>query len=245
MCVENYESRECEGSHEAEEKHESIEVENIHSSYTPLDVSGLTNVIQLAVGTGHVCALLSDHTVKCWGNNNKGQLGRGTVDNNFNPTPTLISGLTDVGQIVAKAGYTCALIRGTGKIKCWGDNNFGQLGFGSTSSSSNPTLSTLFSDIKDLFMGDGFSCILKTNNDFKCIGLNSSGNLGDNTTINRTTTLVDVFNGGYPDALGGGQYSACAIYGSTDIKCWGLNNYYQLGDGTNTNRSAPVSVRGL
>lgn len=89
----------------------------------PLPVKDLTNVDRIATGVGGnvTCALLKDRTVKCWGQNDKGQMGTGsTAEKQL--TPVTIPGATDVVKVVPGEDYVCAL-RGDGRVICWGNNN--------------------------------------------------------------------------------------------------------------------------
>src|SRR5205085_11134226 len=99
---------------------------------TPAAVSGLsTGVETMAVGgfnDAHTCALLTGGAMKCWGENTQGQLGDGTTDNRWRPTP--VSGLSSgVVAIAAADAHSCAVIAG-GAAKCWGFSHLGELGDG-------------------------------------------------------------------------------------------------------------------
>lgn len=95
---------------------------------TPALVSGLDTVTQLAAGRSHVCAVRSDGTVWCWGDDVNGQLGDGTVGG-FSATPSQVVELTEVEQVSAGGTFTCAL-RTDGDVWCWGGNAAGQLARG-------------------------------------------------------------------------------------------------------------------
>ena len=93
--------------------------------------AGITTAVAVTAGSGHSCALLSDGTMLCWGNNDDGQLGAG-VSNSQLLTPTPVVGLTGaVVQIDASGHNTCALQQ-DGRLYCWGVNDHGQLGNGTT-----------------------------------------------------------------------------------------------------------------
>jgi alpha-tubulin suppressor-like RCC1 family protein len=100
---------------------------------TPGDVVGLTEgVLAISAGSAHACALLSTGAVHCWGANDQGQIGHGTVGGD-EPTPVAVNGLNRAALSISAGGrHTCATVVGGG-IKCWGSNGFGQLGTGGTS----------------------------------------------------------------------------------------------------------------
>src|SRR5438094_1550556 len=103
-------------------------------SPTPVRVSGLS-ATAVTAGGFHTCALPGDGTVRCWGQNDLGQLGNGTNDpvpnrpSTFNPTPVTVSGITTAVAVSAGGWHTCALLQ-DGTVRCWGDNTWGQLGDG-------------------------------------------------------------------------------------------------------------------
>jgi|JI10StandDraft_1071094.scaffolds.fasta_scaffold155969_3 alpha-tubulin suppressor-like RCC1 family protein len=97
----------------------------------------LTDVIDVAAGSAHACALKTDGTVVCWGGNEYGQLGNGTTTDSLVAVP--VSGLNSVISIEAGLSHTCAL-RSDGSVFCWGHNARGQLGDGTTTTRLTPTL---------------------------------------------------------------------------------------------------------
>jgi alpha-tubulin suppressor-like RCC1 family protein len=111
----------------------------VRDSFIPVDVVGLSRgVVAISSGTEHVCALLREGTVKCWGGNVYGQLGSG-VFNNVVITPVDVVGLSGVVAIGAGFFHTCA-ITSAGALSCWGRNNVGQLGNGGTADSAVPVI---------------------------------------------------------------------------------------------------------
>jgi alpha-tubulin suppressor-like RCC1 family protein len=104
---------------------------------SPTPVAGLTNAVAVVAGGAHSCALLVDGTARCWGASFGGQLGNGDV-NTPALTPVAVTGLAGIAQLVAKGANTCAVTT-TGEAWCWGDNGYGQLGVGTTSSHATPT----------------------------------------------------------------------------------------------------------
>jgi alpha-tubulin suppressor-like RCC1 family protein len=116
----------------------------------PVLVSGISDAVSVSVGFNHVCALLGDKTIKCWGYNasgqlGNGQLGAGTIVNGtpitWQPqlTPTLVTGISTAVSVFSRNVHSCALLLNK-TVKCWGFNDSGQLGDGTTSSRSSPVL---------------------------------------------------------------------------------------------------------
>ena len=109
--------------------------ENPHTP-TPV-VSLMSGVSAIAAGENHTCALKSTGAVVCWGDNDTGRLGDGTQGNRR--VPTRVAGLTSgVSAIAAGISHTCAL-KSTGAVVCWGNNDDGQLGDGTTETRLVPT----------------------------------------------------------------------------------------------------------
>lgn len=269
-------------------------------SATPVAVSGLSSgVVSIATGESHACAALSDGTVKCWGNNDQGQLGDGTSISST--VPVSVSGIpSGATKVTAGYGHTCALV--SGGVKCWGSNGHGQLGNGSTTASLTAVdVTGMTSGIVDVSAaGDGvtgyaLTCAVTSVGAVKCWGNNSYGQLGDGTTSSKTVaTQVSGLTSGYTQVtvsvgtvcalnnlgkaycwgdytvgqlsnnIGGfifnpkdtnsmssqvsaisvGSYYSCGIKNGSAY-CWGANGSGQLGNGNNTTQGNPVQVSGL
>ena len=212
-------------------------------STTPVPVSGLGDVVQLAAGHDHTCALTSGGSVECWGDNGSGQLGnneQGCQSNSqspcFNPTPVQVHGLgSGVAAIAAGQADTCALTD-AGGVRCWGDNEFGQLGIGTGGIGSfSATPATAFSKgAAEIGMGWDHTCAITTKDAVACWGRNQWGEIGDGTQHTRRRP-VPVFGLG-PDSgateITGGYQSTCVRLEGDDIECWGRNQFGELGNGT-------------
>ncbi len=135
------------------------------NSLVPVTVTGLTDAVALTAGNNHACALLGDGTGRCWGINGFGQLGDGTTSGNAN-VPVPVTGLTDAVGIAAVSGqssaadhHTCAVLA-DGTARCWGNNNHGQLGDGTTTDSIVPVVVTGLTDVVDITGGTHHTCAL-------------------------------------------------------------------------------------
>jgi len=206
---------------------------------TPMDVNGLTSgITSLTAGEDHTCAVSTGGVVKCWGDNDRGQLGDGTTTDHS--TPVDVSGLTSgVTTLVAGDRYTCALLDGGG-VKCWG------LDITRLTYYTEPRdVSGLTSGVTALAAAFRHTCALTSAGGVKCWGANYDGELGDGTTTDRITP-VDVYGlSRGVIALAAGENHTCALLDGGGVKCWGGNGFGQLGDGTMEQRSTPVDVSGL
>ncbi len=210
---------------------------------TPVDVIGLDHgVIAIAAGEAQTCAVTSSGGVKCWGWNRRGVLGDGTTDTRRVPTDVKYLGS---GAISVATGmfHSCAVLA-NGGAKCWGAAGYGQLGNGRTDDEYAPVDVLGVSGVTNITTGLYHTCAID-NGGVKCWGNNNFGQLGDGTTDNHITpTLVSGLASGVSMVDAGSDHN-CALTNSGGIKCWGINSYGTLGDGTNINRSTPVDVIGL
>ena len=216
-----------------------------NSRLTAVDVTGLATGLQaIALGSAHTCALTTAGGVKCWGYNFNGQLGDGSTTQRT--TPVNATGLaTGLQAIALGSAHTCALTT-AGGVKCWGRNNNGQLGDGSTTPRTTAVDATgLATGIQAIAAGGGHTCALTTVGGVKCWGYNSNGRLGDGSTINRTTAVDATGLATGLQAISLGSAHTCALTTAGGVKCWGLNTNGQLGDGSTTQRNTAVDVSGL
>lgn len=198
---------------------------------------------QISVGTYSACAVTTAGGVKCWGKNDYGQLGDKTLTWRYSPVD--VSGLSSGVISVAVGTYhACAILTGGG-VKCWGYNSDGELGDGSITNRTEPVaVSGLSSGVTALTLGVFHSCAL-SGGQVLCWGRNNYGQLGDGTTQTRATpTLVSSLGTGVSN-VDAGDFHTCATTSGGGAKCWGYNTTYALGDGSSTNRNAPVDVSGL
>ena len=209
---------------------------------TPVAVTGLeSGVAAIAAGYEYNCAINSAGAASCWGYNEQGELGNGVDAQVLSPVPVqgLGSGVADIGE-----GYhhTCA-ITSDSALLCWGLNDHGQVGDGTTLERDEPVpVVGLGDDVASVVGGYDHTCALTTDGAVKCWGDNRSGQLGDGTNVDRHTPVdVSGLSSGVV-AIDAGTYSTCAVLSNGTAKCWGANPGALLGDGTSTRRNVPVAV---
>jgi alpha-tubulin suppressor-like RCC1 family protein len=231
---------------------------------TAVVTSGVLNgktVTDIAAGAGHAC-VIADATVYCWGLNGPngdspgGQLGNGTItDSNVpvtvsNGPGTVLYGKTMVA--VAAGGQNSCALDNAGQVYCWGYNNAGQIGNGTsgTASSSNVPVAVLAGQIPagvtivSIAGGGQLNCAIGSNGRSYCWGNGGGGSMGNGSTtfLNPSpvaTTMTGVNN---LSTMGLGIQQTCAT-GSGAAYCWGRNSNGQLGiTGTNASNTTPLPV---
>jgi alpha-tubulin suppressor-like RCC1 family protein len=199
------------------------------------------NVAEVALGYRHSCARKQDGTLFCWGDNTFGRLGDGTIFNKSSPVAVAALGATVVAVALGDS-HTCAR-KQDGTLFCWGSNEFGQLGDGTTVNKSSPVAVTaLGATVAEVALGFGHTCARKQNGTLFCWGLNASGQLGDGTTVTKSSPVPVTALGATVVAVALGGHHSCARKEDGTLSCWGDNYYGQLGDGTSADKSSPVGV---
>ena len=224
------------------------------ASPLPVEVPGLVGATALSAGGSHTCAIVAGGILKCWGDNFYGQLGIGS--NTASLAPATVSALgNSVAEVSVGSLHTCARTT-AGAARCWGFNDYGQLGDGTKVHRNVPAdVTGLASGVAAIVAGNSTSCAVTTGGAAKCWGFNRFNELGDGSdpadtsTWNRTTP-VDVvgLSSGVAQVVAGTRHG-CARLSGGGVKCWGANEFYgEIGDGTwgwDQDRATPVDVVGL
>lgn len=220
-----------------------------------LDEAGqpLLDVVEVDGGFGHNCGRTSGGEVLCWGlateRGNPDVPGSAPVRVKDPEDPSGLLG--DVVQIAANDRFTCARTS-TGAVKCWGLNNRGQLGDGTTDNQGQ-AVSVIWEDEEPLVgtvhiaAGREHACAILADKRIACWGNGDDGRLGTDTTSSSHPRVVADPDGVLVDPVElalGGRHS-CARLASGEVACWGSNHQQQLGNGAGNARPEPVLVNGL
>ena len=229
----------------------------------------------ISAGGDTSCAILVDATLRCWGTNDLGQLGRGDNDSptaaELHDAPAVDVGTgRTVSAVSAGFNHTCALLD-DGTVKCWGSNFQGQLGRGGpTYSGTDPgdmgdALPTVElgtgRTVTAVSAGVGVTCALLDDATVKCWGSPAGGALGQGDGLNHGTTEASMGDNLLPIQLGTGRSAVsisvgdlyydsntpahvCALLDNGTVKCWGFNQYGSLGLGDTVSRGSGAGQMG-
>jgi alpha-tubulin suppressor-like RCC1 family protein len=209
-------------------------------SSSPVVVTGVTGIKELAVGSAHTCALQTGGSVLCWGLNSSGELGNGTTTSSA--SAVTVSGLAASSDLLV-AGYSFTCANSYTGVSCWGANSSGQLGDGTTTFRATATSIGLKGTVS-ISAGQAHVCAVRADGTARCWGSNSYGQLGDGTT---TVRLSPTPVSGITDAVevAAGNDHTCYRRAGGTVSCVGRNNYGSLGDGTATDRYTVATVPGV
>lgn len=217
-----------------------------------------------ADGYFHSCAIADDNLAYCWGDNNYGQLGIGTVRNSRVPEPVYVGTASNQGVLYGKTiksivvsrlnAATCAIAADSSSpdlVYCWGRINDGTLATGSRPYSVVPYQVDASGtgmenkSVKQISMGRDYACAVLENNEVYCWGNNKNGKLGDGTVVSSAKPVKVVgLDGKTIESISSGWLHTCVLDSTGDAYCWGENSYHVLGNDSTTGvmSATPVKV---
>jgi alpha-tubulin suppressor-like RCC1 family protein len=226
---------------------------------TPRLVAGGASLSSIAAGSYHTCGVSSTGAVHCWGDNSVGQRGIGAVDTVTRFQSTLVSGGGSYSTVVSGDGYSCALTTAGGQAWCWGYNEVGSLGIGSSDTTGHPAPEQVMggSGLKSLATTWYHVCGATTAGPSLCWGLNGDGQAGTSAglctvrdgagstfDISCITSAAAVASPVTFVSLAPSLYSTCGRTARSGVYCWGWNGYGQLGNGSQAPSASPVPIFG-
>jgi alpha-tubulin suppressor-like RCC1 family protein len=226
------------------------------ASNLPVQVAGLSSgVATISAGSNFTCAVTTGGSAQCWGENSSGQLGNGNAVSSAWPSAVLDStGKAPLGGVVTiSAGVenACALSN-DGSVRCWGANNSGQLGNGTSGSPSSIPVGVLDSTSQLALTGiavisggmDDF-CAITNEGAALCWGANDHGQLGNGSETNSTKPLVVSGLSSGVAAIASGTDHTCAVTSAGVAQCWGSNIDGQLASGNTAPSATPADAIGV
>ena len=208
--------------------------------------AGLLYFHTLTIGGGHVCGLTSDGIAHCWGNTFFGEGGYGVSGEVEQTSPVAVSGGQRFSELRASGSHTCGLTV-SGAAWCWGVNDHGQLGDGTTTNRDIPVAVVGGLTFRQIDAPrtplDNHTCAVATDGAAWCWGTNFDGELGDGTTEHQLEPVAVAGGIAFDHVSAGGRHT-CGMTPAGAAWCWGANGAGALGDGTALDRSAPTAVTG-
>ncbi|HEY6925535.1 MAG TPA: DUF4382 domain-containing protein, partial [Steroidobacteraceae bacterium] len=206
--------------------------------------AGGVSFASVSAGDFQTCGLTPAGAAYCWGDNEKGQLGDGTQTNRLTPVAVKLPSGVMLTSVSVGFFHACGLTSG-GAAYCWGWNELGQLGDGTIVDRLTPVAVAVPTGVSfsSLSTGRIHTCGLTPGGAAFCWGFGLSGQLGDGTGVSRLTPVAVAMPAGVTFTnMSAGDDHTCGGTSTGAAYCWGFNLYGQIGDGTTTNRLAPVAV---
>ena len=215
---------------------------SVSSRSSPVQtVSAGTSWKLVSSGEVTVAAIKTDGTLWNWGYNTNGTLGDNTVTSKSSPVQTVAGG-TNWKSVDNGALHTAA-IKTDGTLWTWGDNSEGQLGDNTRTKRSSPVQTVAGgNNWKLVAAGNYHIAAIKTDGTLWTWGYNNDGQLGDNSSTNKSSPVQTVAGGTNWKSVSGGPPHTSAIKTDGTLWLWGDNSEGQLGDNSTTRRSSPVQT---
>jgi alpha-tubulin suppressor-like RCC1 family protein len=184
----------------------------------------------------------TDYRAYCWGRNESGQLGDGTITDRL--APVLVAGGRQFRQLDAGTSHTCGVTYTDRKAYCWGSNGSGELGDGTISNRLKPTAVAGGRQFRQVSIGWSHTCGVTTADEVFCWGLDSQGQIGDGSEITNRRSPVRVASAAHFRQVDAGFAHTCAVTTDDRAFCWGDGRSGQVGDGKALRRFTPRAVAG-
>jgi alpha-tubulin suppressor-like RCC1 family protein len=213
------------------------------SSATPKSNAALVGITSIAAGGEHACAISGiDKSVSCWGENDRRQAGGATTtDVKTTPVKLTLPATTEPVKLALGENHTCILLNNK-TVACFGANNAGQVGDGTTVDVPAPKVVAGLTGVVDLWAGDSFTCALLDTGNTRCWGINDNGQLADGSFANRSTPGAAIIGLTNISDLALGRGSNCAKLADGSARCWGGIFFGALGDNEGEYRWLPMTV---
>jgi alpha-tubulin suppressor-like RCC1 family protein len=209
-------------------------------SSIPVAVSGTQSWAALTAGQAHACAVASNGRAYCWGDNTHGQLGTGS--NAASQVPALVASTAGFLRLEQGRGQHSCAVGAASDVRCWGWNEYGQVGTGHTAQVSVPMAVNGGQPLVAVSAGYMHSCGLTAGGAAYCWGDNRDGQLGTGTLEG---SLVPVAIPGRTfRQLSAGDFHTCGVGTDDRVYCWGDNTDGQLGSGGASHRTTPTAIAG-
>lgn len=219
-----------------------------HFASATLSGTGIAPPVKEVVTTqGNTCVLLNSGSLRCWGSGSTGINGQGNTSSIGDSAPIdqntpIVQLAGSIEHIDGSGNHVCAISSNL-TLKCWGANSNGQLGLGNTTSrgtlpnqlgGSLPTVNLSGDVPQQVSAGMNSTCLVTTAGTVRCWGMGTNGQLGYDATTSLTSpgVALNLGAGRFAKYVRVGSSFACALLDNDSVKCWGLNSYGQLGQGS-------------
>lgn len=213
----------------------------------PVDVTGLSGVVDLATGAEQACAVLSDGTVKCWGDNSSSTLGQTAGALPYSATPVMVGGVTGASRVtVGGFGSACAIVSG-GIVRCWGYNLGAALGIGSGANYvETPTAVVgIAGGATDVSHDGRHGCAVVAGTP-SCWGYNDYKSIVNSATVSYNSAQVIAGVGAVATEIVSSTGNSCIVTTVGAVRCWGRGDAGRLGNGADSDQPPPgvISITG-
>jgi hypothetical protein len=215
---------------------------------TPTVIGTLQGMTSVFCGESHVCGIDQTGELWCWGSNFSGECGDGSYDGSDTAVllPVQVEGIHHVVQAALGGSHTCALTE-DGSVYCFGANDVGALGNGTTSTTKNPSPQRVvgLAPAVGITVGGAHSCALLSTGEVWCWGYNNMGQLGTGNTDDQAVPTPVQKLGPGQRAVIARHAVTCAVALSGDVSCWGYSPYTTGSHTPSAERSIPPGLTRL